>query len=188
MISGTEAYLVFEFFAFTLEQALNNLLIKDDNKIKVAKQIMNILKSLQKEKKMIKDFRPGVLGITDKMKIKLLDFGKKQILNLGFLISEKLINQEIVDPHRIKYMPPESLLFLVEDLSFDVWSFGCILILNPIYKLKVTYRDLCKLHDIDLFPVVPNDINGLMKDLIVKCLDRNYETRISIAEHSKYSP
>jgi serine/threonine protein kinase len=109
---------------------------------------------------------------------------------IGFLISEKLINQEAVDQHRIKYMPPESLLYLVEDLSFDIWSFGCILIdifskLNPIYKIKITLNELCKLHDIDLFPVIPTDINGLMKDLIAKCLDRNYETRISVSELSK---
>ena len=57
--------------------------------------------------------------------------------------------------------------------------------LNPVYKTKVTLNELCKLHDIELFPVIPNDITGLMKDLIMKCLDRNYETRINIAELSK---
>jgi hypothetical protein len=79
MIYNTEAYLVFEFFAFTLDQALNGKIIKDDNKVKIARQILKILEQLQKQKKMTKDFRPGVLGITDKMKIKLLDFGKINI-------------------------------------------------------------------------------------------------------------
>ena len=76
MIQGSEAYLVFEFFAYTLEQALMAKIIKEDNKIRIAKQIIKILETLQKQKKMTRDFRPGVLGITDKMKIKLLDFGK----------------------------------------------------------------------------------------------------------------
>jgi serine/threonine protein kinase len=76
-IQGTEAFLIFEFFAYTLEQALNSRMIKDDNKIKIARQTIKILEVLQKQKKLTRDFRPGVIGITDKMKIKLLDFGKK---------------------------------------------------------------------------------------------------------------
>ena len=72
VISGSEAYLVFEFFAYTLEHALNAKKIKEDNKIKIAKQIIRILETLQRQKKMTRDFRPGVMGITDKMKIKLL--------------------------------------------------------------------------------------------------------------------
>lgn len=75
-ISGTEAYLVFEFFAFTLENALKNKILKNDNLPKIAKQILNILEIIQKQKKMIKDLRPGVLGISEGFKIKLLDFGK----------------------------------------------------------------------------------------------------------------
>lgn len=66
---------MFEFFAFTLEHALQSKLIKEDNRIRVARQSSKILETLQKHNKMIKDLRPGVLGITDKLKIKLLDFG-----------------------------------------------------------------------------------------------------------------
>ena len=74
-ISGNEAFLMFEFFAFTLEQALNSKIIKEDVKIRIAFQVGKILETLQKSNKSTKDFRPGVLGITDKLKIKLLDFG-----------------------------------------------------------------------------------------------------------------
>jgi len=74
-ISGYEAYLVFEFFAFTLENALKNKIIKNDNLPKIAKQILNIIEITQKQKKMIKDLRPGVLGIAEGFKVKLLDFG-----------------------------------------------------------------------------------------------------------------
>lgn len=75
VISGHEALLVFEYFGFTLEQALNVRALKEENKIKISRQILNILVTLQKFKKMTKDFRPGVLGISDKLKIKLIDFG-----------------------------------------------------------------------------------------------------------------
>jgi len=81
MISGSEAYLVFEYFGFTLENALGAVSIKEENKIKIARQILKILETLQKYKKMTRDFRPGVLGVTDKLKIKLIDFGNFYYFN-----------------------------------------------------------------------------------------------------------
>jgi hypothetical protein len=89
MISGSEAYLVFEYFAFTLEQALGAVAIKEENKIKIARQILKILETLQKYKKMTKDFRPGVFGVTDKLKIKLIDFGKYLYINSQHRIPNK---------------------------------------------------------------------------------------------------
>ena len=80
-IYRSEAYLVFEFFAFTLETALKNKILKRDKLPKIVKQILNILHLMQKEKKMIRDFRPGVLGIAEGFKVKLHDFGKK-IINI----------------------------------------------------------------------------------------------------------
>jgi len=75
-ISGSEAFLVFEFFAFTLENALKNKIIKSDNLPKITKQILNIVEITQRQKKMVKDLRPGVLGIAEGFRVKLLDFGK----------------------------------------------------------------------------------------------------------------
>lgn len=74
-LQGNEAFLVFEYFGFTLDKCLMNKMLKEDNKINFAQQIGKILQSLQDHKKIHKDFRPGVLGITDKFKVKLLDFG-----------------------------------------------------------------------------------------------------------------
>ena len=74
-LNGSEACLIFEFFGFTLETALRNKILKSDNLPKIAKQILNILEIMQKQHKMIKDLRPGVLGITENSRIKLLDFG-----------------------------------------------------------------------------------------------------------------
>ena len=67
-------FLVFEFFGYTLDQVLNAKL-GEENKIKITKQILKIIETLQKQNKITRDLRPGVLGITEKMKIKLLDFG-----------------------------------------------------------------------------------------------------------------
>lgn len=80
-ISGIEAFLVFEFFPYTLDYALNSKIVNEDHKIRFAKQILKILEVLQKQNKITRDFRPGVLGITDKMKVKLLDFGNVTCIN-----------------------------------------------------------------------------------------------------------
>lgn len=87
----------------------------------------------------------------------------------------------------MKYVPPESFEFLIEELNYDIWSFGCILIdifskEQPVYKLNLSQEELYKLHTINLFPSIPKDITGLLRDIILKCLDRNYETRINIHE------
>lgn len=97
------------------------------------------------------------------------------------------MNKELIDKHRVKYMPPESLEFLIEELCFDIWSFGCLLIdifsrEMPIYKQNLSIEEIYKLHNINLFPVIPDDITGLLKDIISKCLDRNPDTRIKIDE------
>jgi serine/threonine protein kinase len=103
------------------------------------------------------------------------------------LITEKPNNQDLIDKQRIKYIPPEALEFLTEELNYDIWSFGCILIdifskEDPIFRQNRSLEELFKLHTINMFPVIPKDITGLLRDIIVKCLDRNYETRISINE------
>lgn len=75
----------------------------------------------------------------------------------------------------------------MEDLSYDIWSFGCILIdifsdIEPIYKINATVIEVYNLHNLGIFPTIPSDIKGLIKDLIVKCLERNYEKRIHMKE------
>jgi serine/threonine protein kinase len=76
-VQGSEAYLVFEFFAFTLEELLKRNILSDEKKIIFAKEASKILETLQRQKKMIKDFRPGVLGVADNKRLKLIDFGIK---------------------------------------------------------------------------------------------------------------
>jgi len=109
---------------------------------------------------------------------------------LGFLICDKLVNQDQIEKQRLKYVPPEAFLFLVEDITHDIWSFGCLLIDlfskdQQIFKLDLTYEELYKLHNNNLFPSIPSYINGLLKDIISKCLERNYQDRIGIEELSE---
>jgi hypothetical protein len=72
-LNGYEAHLVFEPFSLTLEDALDKKIIKEELRAKFAKQSLAILESFQKSKKMLKDIRPGIFGLTDR--VKLIDFG-----------------------------------------------------------------------------------------------------------------
>jgi|LauGreDrversion4_2_1035121.scaffolds.fasta_scaffold265148_3 serine/threonine protein kinase len=70
------------------------------------------------------------------------------------------------------------------DIKNDIWSYGCILIdiyskENPIFKINITKKEILEGNK---FPLIPKDITGLMKDIISRCLDPNYETRINITE------
>jgi serine/threonine protein kinase len=90
-----------------------------------------------------------------------------------------------VDKYRAKYSPPESLGNAgMMDIKNDIWSYGCILIdiyskENPIFKINITMKEILESKK---FPLIPKDITGLMKDIISRCLDPNYETRINITE------
>ncbi len=120
----------------------------------------------------------------------MVKFLSKNFILLGFLISDKLINQDLVEKQRNKYIPPEAFLYMAEDLSFDIWSFGCILIdifskEHPIFKLILTNEELSKLYDAKKFPYIPDDINSLLKEIVCKCLDYDYMNRITIYELSE---
>jgi serine/threonine protein kinase len=55
---------------------------------------------------------------------------------------------------------------------------------QPIYKLKFEIQELRNLHDKKAFPLIPNDINILLRDIISKCLERDHNNRINITELS----
>ena len=179
-IKGDEAYLLFEFFAFSLETALKQNLITEDNRTDIVKQCMNIITILQSENKKTSDIRPGVFGINDKISIKLLDFGTE-------ITEKKMFNNDIIVKERMKYQPPEYFVFNGDDLNYDLWSFGCLLIDMystecPIYDMEITQDELSKNICNGNFPKIPNDISPLLQNLIKRCLERDYIKRINIEE------
>ncbi len=89
----------------------------------------------------------------------------------------------------MKYTPPETFLLGVEDISHDIWSFGCLLIdifskERQVFKYNLTGEELAKLHEINLFPEIPDDLSGVLRDIVTKCLEKNYQERIRIQELS----
>jgi serine/threonine protein kinase len=75
---------------------------------------------------------------------------------------------------------------MIDELGFDVWSFGCVLIdiftQEPAWQLELSVEEICKLHSMKLFPFVPSDITGLLRDIVMRCLERNHDQRIKIDE------
>lgn len=179
-INGSEAYLVFDFFAFSLETALKQNLITEDNRTNLVKQCLYILSTLQTEGKKTTDIRPGIFGITDNIVVKFLDFGI--LVN-----SERLFNNDIILKERIKYQPPEYFNFQGDDLNYDIWSFGCLLLdmystEKPIYSQILTQNELSKKIIKGEYPELPNDISPLLKNILMRCFEKNYTKRIKIEE------
>lgn len=179
-INGSEAYLVFDFFAFSLETALKQNLITEDNRTNLVKQCLYILSTLQTEGKKTTDIRPGIFGITDNVVVKFLDFGI--LVN-----SERLFNNDITLKERIKYQPPEYFNFQGDDLNYDIWSFGCLLLdmystEKPIYSQTLTQNEINKKIMKGEYPEIPNDISPFLKNLLMRCFEKDYTKRIKIEE------
>ena len=180
-----EAYIIFQDnFNETLENLLEQRKLNNIQKIMIAKQILNILNLLKQEKDLTMDLRPGTLIINSENKVKLIDFG--MMVNLP-----KFINEEEIKSIRIKYSPPEYILQNIIDPSYDIYSFGCILIdlfaknlQQTIFIENKTYEEYFSEIKENKFPSIPNNINCLLYEIISKCLNKNCENRIKIDELS----
>ena len=177
-------YIILEDFVFTMEDALKNSKnVSFQNKLSLANQAFEILYIFQKENKKILDFRPKILGITQSGALKLLDFGK--LIN-----PEKLLNYKEIMKDKIKYEPPESVNNnTIDDISYDIWSFGCILLdifseESKVYSYNINNIDNFKNLLINgQFPDYSKEnFHPILKNLLMKCLDRNIEKRVKYKE------
>ena len=179
-IKGDDAYLVFEFFAFTIEFALKQNLITEDNRSDLVKQCLYIISVLQNDEKKTSDIRPGVFGITDQVVVKLLDFGTS--------VSDPLFNNDKIVDERMKYQPPEYFRYKGEDLNYDLWSTGCFLIdmystEEPIYPKKMTQNELIKgIFEEENYPKIPSDLSPLLQSILGRCFEKDIDKRLKIDE------
>ena len=179
-IKGDDAYLVFEFFAFTIEFALKQNLITEDNRSDLVKQCLYIISVLQNDERKTSDIRPGVFGITDQVVVKLLDFGTS--------VSDPLFNNDKIVDERMKYQPPEYFRYKGEDLNYDLWSTGCFLIdiystEEPIYTKKMTQNELIKgIFEEENYPNIPSDLSPLLKSILGRCFEKDIDKRLKIDE------
>ena len=184
-LSESKAYIVLEFFNVTMEAALYNKMINNKTKIILGEQLLHIISKFQHDNKKILDLRPGVFGITENGKLKLLDF--------GYLINpDRLINHDKLLTQRIMYMPPEYIVSQVEDIQYDIWSFGCIM-LDIFFDMRNAESERKKKFDEikdDIikgkYPIVSsNAISPIAMSMILKCIEKDYEKRIKIDELEK---
>ena len=160
-LTNQSVNLVFETFQYTFDKALQMNILKDDNRVKILRQLFNILEKIVKSNKIFTGLRPGVFGIKQGLNIVLIDYG-------GILNS---IDEN--EKYYLKYYPPERVNFLESDIKSDIWSFGCILIdlfsvKQPIYKQNISSEEIYRLHEYpNSYPQVPSDITGMLKDIIL---------------------
>ena len=179
-IKNDYAYLIFEFFAFTIEFALKQNLITEDNRSDLVKQCLYIISVLQNDEKKICDIRPGVFGITDQVLVKLLDFGT--------CVNDPLYNNDEISEERMKYQPPEYFKYKDQELNYDLWSTGCFLIdiystEEPIYNKKITQNEIVKgIFEDESYPKIPKDISPLLQSILSRCFERDIDKRLKMDE------
>ena len=187
IIYNNSAYIIFDdIIKITLENLLLNQEgenLNEIEKIDIAKQILDIVNILQADKEINGDIRPGTFIINSEKKVKLIDFGM-------MLSIEDFINKEEIKSKRMNYSPPEYLLENIVNNSYDIYSFGCILIdlfstdLNNTILMK-SYEQhdelIEKIKEKD-YPKIPKNLNYLLKEIIKKCINKEPNQRIKINE------
>ena len=104
-------------------------------------------------------------------------------MDFGILVnSDRLFNNDIILKDRIKYQPPEYFNFQGDDLNYDIWSFGCLLIdvystEKPIYTQNLTQNEISKKIVKGEYPEIPNDVSPLLKNILKKSNTANKTQR-----------
>ena len=180
-LNSLEAYIVFEeYFQNTLETYLKKKIINFDDKIKITNQLLNILSFFQEKNEFILNIQPDNFCVDNNLNVKLLDF--------GYLVNKNTFqNEEIIKNKRIKYSPPEYILNNEISTSFDIYSFGCLLIdIFNEKNYKIIYSDFeydYYLNEIPKgnFPKI-DDSNKIIYAIIYRCLEKDIKTRMKIQE------
>ncbi|KCZ81620.1 TTK protein kinase [Anncaliia algerae PRA339] len=139
--------------------------------------MLKIVKTIHQAGIIHKDLKPGNFLLV-KGKLKLIDFGISLSTN-----ETGLVNSEIIGT--INYMAPETL---IRNNRFgkksDVWSLGCIL--YEMIKLKPPFAHLSTHQKLSLlsidYEVDYSDIPDKIKNVIERCLIKEYNERASIDE------
>ena len=184
-LNSLEAYIVFQdYFQFTLEDLLMKKKLNFDQQLKITSQILNVLYFFQEKNEILLDFQPWNFGIDEKLNIKLLDFG-------NLVTKSKFQNEKELEEKTIKYSPPEFILNNKKDLSYDTYSFGCLLIdifsekKNKIINSKLDNQKYVEEIQKGNFPKIDSSMNKIIYGITKRCLNPNENERIKINELKK---
>ena len=149
-----------------------------EDKIKVVRQLLNLLNAFKNNNIPHKELRSDIIGIDSENNIKLLDYGNWVELNTE--------NDEEIKNEINKYAPPENINEEEINESYDIYSFGCLLVelfSNEENKNNEKNKDSnINNDDNNLSKLLSQKINPLFLNIIKKCLEKDKEKRIKIDE------
>ena len=182
LIKYDYAYIIFKKdFEINLKNKLKfekKLNFSFENKIKVARQLLNLLNSFKNNNIQHKELRSDIICLDSDNNLKLLDYGEFVELNSQ--------NVEEIKNEINKYSPPEHINEEDINENFDIYSFGCLLF--ELFSIKdnknnENNNDLSTINvDNNLSKILSQKINPLFLNIIKKCIEPDKEKRIKFDE------
>jgi len=177
-------YLVLEYVpGQTLAERIAKCPLKLEEALTIALQIAQAVAAAHEHDVIHRDLKPGNIKITQKGKVKVLDFG------LAKVVGGEAIDQQstITEPGRIvgtpAYMSPEQARGKSTDKRSDIWSFGCVLyeMLTATVPFKgETISDTLAniLQTEPNWQTLPENIPVNIRSLLRHCLEKNPHKRL----------
>jgi len=179
-------HLVFEFCeGKMLKDAYHKL--TDKQKLSIVLQLSEALETIHAKKLIHRDIKPSNIMIDENLEIKLIDFGVSKIASKTCTFTKGAIGT-------MRYMAPEFLDIDVDTVSdkpclisskVDIWSTGCLI--SEIFSGRLPWANaagndpaiLKKLLDKKPFAIPGEITNEHIKEIILKCVDMDPNTRLS---------
>ena len=184
LIKYNYAYIIFEkdLKITNLKKRLNlenKFELSFENKIKIVRQLLNLLKYFRENNINHKGLRSSIIGIDSNISIKLFDYGDLVDLNTG---NDKI--EEIKDEIN-KYSPPEFNNNDEINENYDIYSFGQLLIDLFLNKDKIK-KDNINLNEIineeNIIKILNRKINEPFANIILRCIEPDKNKRIKFDE------
>lgn len=121
-------FLVMEFIAGrTLAHRLSAGALNERDVVDFALQIADALEEAHGRGIIHRDLKPGNIMVTEKNRLKVLDFGLAQLMRISDLSSTETLDQPNQIAGTLPYMSPEMLSRGTADARSDLWSLGVVL-------------------------------------------------------------
>jgi eukaryotic-like serine/threonine-protein kinase len=198
--SGGTQFLVLELVeGDTLADQIKRGPIPVDESLKLAFQIAEALEAAHDKGVIHRDLKPANIKVTPEGKVKVLDFGLAKAFageqsNLNLSNSPTLSDmatQQGVILGTAAYMSPEQARGKPVDKRADIWAFGCVLYEMLTGQAAFQGEDVTEILAAVVkgganLGLVPANIHPRVREVIIRCLQRNLKSRYQDIADTKY--